>query len=49
MAHLLLEPIDWGSLLKHEGRVCMPRLHEGSQRMPSGRYLPTGGLSIDPL
>src|SRR5260370_6819891 len=28
MAHLLLEPIDWGSLLKHEGRVCMPRLHE---------------------
>ena len=28
MAHLLLEPIDWGSLLKHEGRVRMPRLHE---------------------
>src|SRR5260370_7445289 len=28
MAHLPLEPVDWGSLLKHEGRVCMPRLHE---------------------
>src|SRR5271168_2414694 len=32
MSHLLLEPIDWGSLLKHEGRVCMTRLHEGPIR-----------------
>jgi hypothetical protein len=24
MAHLPLEPVDWGSLMKHEGRVCMP-------------------------
>jgi hypothetical protein len=30
MAHLFLEPIDWRSLLQHESRVRVSRLHQGS-------------------